>query len=104
MKVKSLSVVVNWSSLTLLVIHWSFFLLGIYVRGEPLRLFDHFLYEPLLLKILFVLDIPGIFLGDLIVGPSLQGLSALQTCVYIILISLQWTLLGFAVDRIRNRS
>jgi len=92
----------NRYGLTFLVGHWVLFGIGVYLRGGPLRLFAHFRYEPLLLKVLTVLDLPAIFIGDLISGTALQGLSDSQALIYTTLISIQWILIGYIVKQTVN--
>ena len=93
----------------LLPIHWILFGYCYFERGsDPF----HFQYESLLLRILLVLDFPSLYLVTLI-GNSLTyedwGLSSLWwkrwaiNTLAVIVISIQWGLIGYVIERIGDR-
>jgi hypothetical protein len=92
-------------AVSFLAVHWILYLFGVYWRGHVGYLFGHFIYEPILLMLLFVLDLPAIFVAEYVLFP-LFGVGVLinsgqdtsvETTIFVICMSLQWLLIGYLV-------
>ena len=81
--------------------HWILFAVAIYQRGGIEREL-HPYYEPLSVNILIFLDLPEVFLAD-IVSSLVARLGGVEWLTYIICffpVSLQWLLIGYGIEKL----
>ena len=92
---------VNKTAWTFTIVHWIAFTIAIYQRGGLSGNF-HFFYEPVLFKILIVLDFAWFWISDVIHLGSLQDPSRALAFVGIFA-GIQWYLVGYGVSLLRKR-
>ncbi len=97
----------------IVAVHWILVGIGILIRGD-LTTPIHWFYEPLMLKVFLLLDLPALFLTETLAGPfgppfdpsvrhavgqtAIAGTPYSVTALLIVITTLQWALVGVLID------
>ena len=93
----------NRYTLAAQLVHWILFSIALYQRGGITRLFKDLHYEPIIMQVLMRLDLPALYVIDLIFPASYLSYSAQSNLIiFVAIITIQWLLVGAVIHAALN--
>lgn len=93
----------NKVTLFTVLIHWTIVIIAFYIRGGW-NLQIHFYYEPLLSKILLLLNLPAITIAESLSMPLntliAENYPLKTTVIFVLSITVQWVLIGYVINKL----
>lgn len=96
---------INKRALILVVVHWILFAVALWLRDDPFQIDNiHFHYEPVLVKLLTLLDFPALIAAALVgtILPSTSLGNSLTWVIAALTVSVQWYAVGYLIFRLRE--